>query len=102
MHACRRKIEMTPGAQSRNDTPWRRTGQAPHGIIATLWARATGSRAVAGAAGARSAALEAVVLAQQNELAVRPAEPFASSVAAITTRRLNRGERVEVKINDDL
>jgi hypothetical protein len=47
-HGCRRKMEMSPGAQSRNDTPGRRTGSAPHGITANRWARATGSRAEAG------------------------------------------------------
>ncbi len=47
---CRRKIEMSPSAQSRNDTPCRRrTRRAPDGITATCWARMTGSRAEAGA-----------------------------------------------------
>jgi hypothetical protein len=62
--------------------------------------RATGSRAAAGFAGARSAALEAVALTQHHAAAVRPAEPIQSSVAAVTTGRLDRGERVEVEIDD--
>ena len=53
-------------------------------------------------AGARSAALEAVALAQHHEAAVRPADPSQSSVAAVTLGRLDRGERFEVELNDGL
>ena len=92
---------MTPSAQSRHDTPLggghgkRHTASLPN-----AWVRATGSRAAAGFAGARSAALEAVALTQHDAAAVRPAEPIQSSVAAVTTGRLDRGECVEIEIDD--
>ena len=38
---CRRKIEMSPGVQSRNDAPSRRTRFAPNGMSAESWVKAT-------------------------------------------------------------
>jgi hypothetical protein len=68
---CRRKIEMTPGAQSRNDTPpaadaERNTASLPH---AGLGWRGQGPKPAL--AGAHSAALEAVARAQHHRAAVR-------------------------------
>jgi hypothetical protein len=60
------------------------------------WVRAAGSRAEAGSAGARSAALEAVVLAQHHRRAVR------RSVAAIPAWRFDRRDRLQVEIDDRL
>ena len=51
----------------------------------------------------RSAALEAVVLAQHHHAAVRIGRTIGfSSVAAVATRRLDRGQCVEINIDDGL
>ena len=63
------------------------------------WVRAAGSRAETGAAGARSAALEAVALTQHHE---KPCDPPLQSVAAVAAWRFDCGERVEVQIDDRL
>ena len=90
--SCRRQVEISPGAQNRNDTP-RRTHLARDGTPALRWVRAVGST---GAAGTRSAAPEAVVLTQHHRKAVR------QSVAAIPARRFGRGQFVEAQTDDRL
>lgn len=93
---CRRKVEMSPDAQSRNDTPDRRAHLARNGITALRWARSAGSRAETGLPARDSAALEADGHTQHHRKAVR------QSVAAIPARRLDRGQVVEVQIDDHL
>ncbi|ERR1019366_296472 len=85
-------------------TEWSYNDRHPvrNGITAIRWVRARGSRAEAGFAGARSAALEAVALTQHHEVAGRPAKSLGMSVATIPARRLVRGQRVEVQIDDRL
>jgi hypothetical protein len=87
---------MSPFAQSRNDTLGWRTHLARNGIISKRWVRPAGSRAETGHAGARSAALEAVVVTQHHGKAVR------QSVAAISAWRFDRGEHLEIQIDDGL
>jgi hypothetical protein len=84
---------MTPGLAAD-------TASATRHHLPNAWVRVTGSRAAAGFAGARSAGLEAVTLTQHHAAAVRPAGPIQSSVAAVTTGRLDRGECVEIEIDD--
>jgi len=74
--SCRRKKEMSTGAQSRKDPPpvggghdERDTASSPH---AGRGRRGQGPKPAL--AGARSAALEAVALAQHDKTAVRPAD----------------------------
>jgi hypothetical protein len=45
---CRRRLEMSPCVQSRDDTPGRRTHREQNGMSAKRWVRARGSRAEAG------------------------------------------------------
>jgi len=69
---CRRKIEMSPRAQSRDDTPRRRTHLLRNGMSAKRLGEGEGVKGRSRLAGARSAALEALVLTQHNASAVRP------------------------------
>jgi hypothetical protein len=74
---CRRKIEMSLRAQSRNDTVVGGGHDECHtASLPNTGRERRGQGPQPASAGARSAALEAATLAQHHEAAVRPAKPF--------------------------
>jgi hypothetical protein len=91
---CRRKVEMSPGAQSRHDTPWsadtppaKRHPRAPLG-------ESGGVKGYNRLAGARSAALEAVVLTQHRGKAVRP-----TMICIVQSRPYPRGGSIAASVS---
>jgi hypothetical protein len=98
---CRSPFEKTLLLPVRNVTPDRRTHLARNGITALRWVRAAGSRA---ATGSPARAARPFRPSRSPSIMRWPcAQPSHSvSVAAVTARRLDRGERVEVQIDDCL
>ena len=98
---CRRKLEMTLRAQSRDGTPAADT-RMRNGISAKCWGEGEGVKGRSRRAGARSAALEALALTPAHCVSRASVRTIAVSVAAVSARRLDRSQSFEVQIDDRL
>ena len=98
--SCRRKIEMSPRAQSRDDTPRRRTHLLRNGMSAKRLGEGEG---VKGRSRLPVRAAQPLRPSPSPSTMLQPCvRPDQVSVAPVAARRLDCGQDVEVQIGDRL